>query len=356
MVSPNTDSVSRNKIVDVENVRKWFSSSGSNWLSGILSDEKYVKAVDDISFDIPRGEIVGLAGQSGCGKSTLGELLAGLQEPTGGTIHFKGEDITRYNKSEMKNFRKDCQVIFQDPFGAMNPRFTVARTLVEPLKIHQIGNREERDARAMEALEHAGLRPAGEYLEKLPSELSGGERQRVLIARALTLSPDFIIADEPVSMLDVSVRTGVLQLFADLQENHDLTILYISHDLSTINYLTDRTMVMYRGNIVEAGSTQDIIQNPSHPYTEALMESVPDPDPDNRRNKGRSEGSVPAPTNLPSGCRYRPNCSYATEKCAGTEPELALRNSEGLVEDTTSAQNCNTSQRQVACYHPIKES
>jgi peptide/nickel transport system ATP-binding protein len=331
-------------LFEVRNLRKHFVDRAEGGIvSKLFGETKYLKAVDDVSFDIREGELLGLAGQSGCGKSTLGELLTGLQNPTSGRIGFKGEDMTEFDKEQMKEFRLSCQVIFQDPYEAMNPRFSVARSVSEPLVIHGIGDREERDARAMEAIEDAGLRPAGEYLDKLPGELSGGERQRVCIARAMVLDPDFLVADEPVSMLDVSVRTGILQLFKRLQQERDLSMLYISHDLSTINYLTDRTMIMYLGNLVEQGPTEQVIHDPAHPYTEALLDSVPNPDPRETREQSRLEGDVPDPVDLPQGCRFRPKCDYATEECAEAEPDLEPV---GEAMDGRGA-------RETACYHPV---
>jgi peptide/nickel transport system ATP-binding protein len=212
--------------------------------------------------------------------------------------------------------------------------------VAEPLKIHGIGNRESREARTMETLEEVGLSPAEQYLDKLPGELSGGERQRVCIARALILDPEFLVADEPVSMLDVSVRTGILHLFERLQEERDLSILYISHDLSTINYLTDRTMIMYLGNVVEDGPTEEVIHHPSHPYTEALLDSVPNPDPSMSRAKSELGGQVPDPVDLPSGCRFHPRCPYATEECRTDEPALQRR---------------GEAEQQVACIHPLED-
>ena len=332
----------RSALFEVRDLRKWFvSRESSSILANIVRGSKHLKAVDDVNVELAQGEIVGLAGQSGCGKSTLGELLVGLQQPTDGEILFDGEDVSRFGKSEMNQFRRRAQIIFQDPYESMNPRFPVARTVSEPLKIHGIGDRESRDARTMEILEEVGLRPAEKYLDQLPGELSGGERQRVCIARAMVLEPDFLVADEPVSMLDVSVRAGVLHLFERLQAERDLTILYISHDLSTINYLTDRTMIMYLGKIVENGPTEDVIHDPSHPYTEALLDSVPNSDPAEHRTRGEMKGDVPTPTDIPSGCRFHPRCEYATEHCERVEPTLE-RKGEGP--------------REAACHYPIDES
>lgn len=327
-------------LFQVQGLSKWFSSTGEgSFLSSLFSQGDHLKAVDDVDFTIGRGEILGLAGQSGCGKSTLGELLVGLQEPTDGHIAFDGNDVNSFDSAEMNAFRRQAQVIFQDPYEAMNPRFPVARTVSEPLKIHGIGDRESRIERTRETLEEVGLSPPEKYLDKLPGELSGGERQRVCIARAIILDPDFLIADEPVSMLDVSVRTGILHLFERLQAERDLSILYISHDLSTINYLADRTMIMYLGKIVESGVTDKVIHEPSHPYTEALLESVPDPDPMATRSRGRLEGQVPSPTDIPSGCRFHPRCAYADETCSAVEPGLKEKGKD---------------QREVACHYPLE--
>lgn len=327
-------------LFEVNDLRKWYESkSDGSLLFRLFSEGDYLKAVDGVNLDIERGEIVGLAGQSGCGKSTLGELLVRLQEPTGGSISFAGEEMSGFSKEEMNEFRRKAQVIFQDPYEAMNPRFPVARIVSEPLKIHGIGDRESRTDRTIETLEEVGLTPPEKYLDKLPGELSGGERQRVCIARAIVLDPDFLVADEPVSMLDVSVRTGILHLFERLQAERDLSILYISHDLSTINYLADRTMIMYLGKVVETGATEQVIHEPSHPYTEALLESVPNPDPDATRSWGKLKGKVPSPTDIPTGCRFHPRCKYATEKCKENEPELKPR---------------DDPDRDVACYYPLE--
>jgi peptide/nickel transport system ATP-binding protein len=336
---------STDSLFEVRNLRKWYRDHDGGVLSTLFGDDRHIKAVDDVSLDIYEGEILGLAGQSGCGKSTLGDLLVGLQQPTDGDIRFRGEAITDYTSEERKAFRRECQVIFQNPYEALNPRFPVARTVAEPLKIHGIGSREEREARMIQALEDTGLRPPGKFVDQLPGDLSGGERQRVCIARALVLDPSFLVADEPVSMLDVSVRTGILHLFKRLQRERGMSILYISHDLSTINYLADRTQIMYLGNIVEVGPTEQVIHEPAHPYTEALLQSVPDPNPDRTREKGSLGGDVPDPVDLPQGCRFHPRCRYATEDCVQTEPELIEHNTQGTDQPA----------HQVACYHPVDE-
>jgi len=333
--------VSSNNLMQIRDLKKWYNVR-SGFLSSLFSNSDYIKAVDNVSFNIKKGEILGLAGQSGCGKSTLAELLMHLEAPDSGSMIYDGRNITELSKKELKEFRKNCQMIFQDPYDTMNPRFTVQQTVTEPLKIHNIEKKGERKETAIEALEDAGLEPAKNYLQKFPGELSGGERQRVLIARAIVLEPELLIADEPVSMLDVSVRTSILHLFHELQEKRDLTMVYISHDLSTINYLADRTMIMYLGKIAELGSTEEVIHNPKHPYTEKLIDSIHTTDPNSERKSKTSKGDVPDPSNLPSGCRFHPRCKYSTKKCEEREPNLEFLDSK-------------SKSRKVACYHPVEE-
>lgn len=324
-------------VFETQGLKKWFPFRENSFLRNVFGKTKYLKAVDGVDITIRQGEIMGLAGQSGCGKSTLGDLLAFLQEPTDGTILFEGESLTEASSKELKEFRRRCQVIFQDPYESLNPRFTVGRTLIEPLKIHGIGDSDERAEIAIQALEDAGLAPAEEYFDRYPKELSGGQRQRVSIARALVLDPEVIIADEPTSMLDVSVSTALLDLFKELQEEKDFTMLYISHDLGSINYLADRTMIMYLGDIVEVGPTSTVIQDPAHPYTEALLRAVPTPNPDQELPERAGQQDVPDPVDLPSGCRYRDRCKYATEECTDSEPVL-----ESVESD-----------HETACFHPV---
>jgi len=336
---------------EVKDLRKWYNVRSDGMFSNLIGEQRHLKAVDDVSFEIEEGEILGVAGQSGCGKSTLGELLVRLQEPTKGKILFWGEDISEHSKKEMKKFRQQCQIIFQDPYESLNPRFSVAKTVREPLEINNIGDREERDNRTLLALEDAGLNPPEKYLQQLPAELSGGERQRVCVARALVMDPSFIVADEPVSMLDVSVRTGILHLFEKLQNERDLTVMYISHDLSTINYLSDRAMVMFLGNIIEIGPTADVIQNPAHPYTDALIESVPSSDPSapslsDQGTAGQLTGDIPNPVDMVEGCRFRPWCEYSQEDCKESEPALIYRGENPP----------NPNSRRVACFHALENS
>lgn len=332
-------------IVEIRDLSKHFPVRERGLLSSLFGSPKHLKAVDNVSLDIQAGEIVGLVGQSGCGKSTLGELLLRLQDPTDGEIVFDGEPIQDYSKKELASFRQRCQPIFQDPYESLNPRFTVARSVTEPLKNFNIGDREEREAKMMQALEEAGLGPPENYIDKFPKELSGGERQRVCIARAIVLDPDFIVADEPVSMLDVSIRASIMELFEQLQAERNLTMVYISHNLNTVNYLADRTAVMYLGNIVELGPTDAVIHDSAHPYTDALVDSIPQMDLSLQTEAAELDWDVPDPVDLPQGCRYKSQCPYATEKCENEEPDL--------VDLEQSADDSMQQERQVACYHPV---
>ena len=267
-----------------------------------------VRAVDDVTFGIEEGESFGLAGESGCGKTTLGKTIIRLLEPTAGSIYFDGEDVTNIDGSALKSYRREVQIIHQDPYQSINPRFRVYRWIREPLDIHGLGTEEERDARVYEVLEMAGLRPAEEYATEYPTELSGGERQRVGIARALALGPSFLLADEPASMLDVSIRASVLEVFQRLQRELNMTSLYISHDLSLLKHICDRIGIMYLGELVEVGPANEIINNPQHPYTQALVSSVPRIDPTIDRERIELVGKVPDPVDVPSGCRFNPRC------------------------------------------------
>ena len=297
-------------LVEVQNVSKLFDLTQGVADRLLGREPKPVRAVDDVDLTINEGDIMGIAGESGCGKTTLGKLLVKLYEPTHGTITFDGKDINGLSGTEESEFRQRVQMIFQDPFESLNPRMTVFQSVMEPLKINDIGEGyHDRRERVKKVLNDVGLSPAEAYLDEFPKELSGGERQRVAIARALIVNPDFIVCDEPVSMLDVSIRAGVLNLMKELQDEYGLTYVFISHDLSLIRYMCDRTAIMYLGGVIEQGPTQDVVMDPKHPYTEALFDAVPEIDPEAERHRANVTGEVPNPRNPPSGCQFHPRCA-----------------------------------------------
>jgi len=311
------------EILKVVNLRKWFELR-AGFLSSLLSKKKlFVKAVDKINFEIKRGEIYGLVGESGSGKTTTGRVILRLLDPTEGKVFFEGKEITSIPLEEFKPLRRYMQMIFQDPYESLNPRMTIGDIVEEPLVIQKIGEAEERKEAVYKALEDVELIPPEEFIYRFPHELSGGQRQRVAIARALILNPKFIVADEPVSMLDVSIRAEVLNLMLDLRDKYKVTILYITHDLALARHICDRIAVMYLGKIVEIGDVEKIVYEPLHPYTKALIEAVPVPDPSSKRSKVVIKGEIPSPVNPPSGCRFRTRCpAYIGDICKTKEPEM----------------------------------
>ncbi|MEI5676792.1 ABC transporter ATP-binding protein [Mesorhizobium sp. CCNWLW179-1] len=290
-------------------------------LSALRGRSSVVKAVDGVSFDIHRGESVGLLGESGCGKSSIGRLLMKLEDATGGEIVFAGEPISGLRGAALKCYRAKAQLIFQNPFDAVNPRFTIRATLAEPLENAGIPAG-EREARIIAALELVRLPQPAQFLDRYPHQLSGGQLQRVVMARALILQPDFVVADEPVSMLDVSVRAGVLNVFRDVRDRLGLTAIYISHDLALVRYVCERTIVMYLGRIMEDGPTEDIVHEPLHPYAKALVAAVPVPHPDQSHDPLPIGRGAPDPRNPPSGCVFRDRCPRAFDRCASEVPQL----------------------------------
>ncbi len=280
-----------------------------------------VQAVDGISFDIKRGETLGLVGESGCGKSTAGRTILQLLEPTAGTVFWNGKDLANIGKEEMRLSRRHMQMIFQDPYASLNPRMTVGKIISEPLRIQNMGSAAERNDRVEELLKLVGLNPY--FVKRYPHEFSGGQRQRIGIARALSTNPSFIVADEPISALDVSIQAQVVNLLDDLKADLGLTYLFIAHDLSMVRYISDRVAVMYLGRIVEIGERDDIYDHPIHPYTQALLSAIPIPNPkeDAKRQRTILEGDVPNPANPPKACRFHTRCHYATDICRQEDPE-----------------------------------
>jgi len=303
------------KLVEIKNLKKYFWTGG-----GPFRKKEAVRALDNVSLYIKEREILGLVGESGCGKTTCGKLILRLIDPTEGSIYFEGNDITHLNQKEMKEFRRKMMIIYQDPFGSLDPRMAIGSTIAEPMVVHNIVSKEEKENKIIELMEKVGL--TQDQINRYPHEFSGGQRQRIGIARALATNPKFIVADEPVSALDVSIQAQIINLLKDLQKEFGLTLLFIAHDLSVIKHISDRVGVMYLGKIVELSQKKELFDNPKHPYTEALLTSIPVPDPKFVKKSKILMGDVPSPINPPSGCRFHPRCSKCMPKCSKVEPEL----------------------------------
>jgi peptide/nickel transport system ATP-binding protein len=309
-------------IVQVSNLTKYFPVQTS-FLDSMLSRRKdYVRAVDGVDFTVRPGEIFGLVGESGSGKTTTGRLLVRLTEPTSGEIIFDGENLEALGSTQLRQFRRRAQIIFQDPTAALNPRMTAGQSIKSALDIHSIGSKNERKQTVLQMLDRVGLTPAETFYGKYPHQVSGGQRQRIVIARAMVLNPQFVVADEPIAMVDVSIRAQILDLMLSLKKEFSLTYLFITHDLATANYLCDRIAIMYLGKIAEIGLRGEVFKTPKHPYTVALMSAIPVPDPKHKMKKQIPQGEIPSPINPPSGCRFHPRCPYAFDRCSKEEPGM----------------------------------
>ncbi|HSM73557.1 MAG TPA: dipeptide ABC transporter ATP-binding protein [Desulfobacterales bacterium] len=303
-------------LLEARNIVKHFPIRGGVFMKPVGA----VRAVDDVSLAIRKGETVGLVGESGCGKTTFGRVILRLEEPTAGALFFEGENLLAFGRARMRRMRREMQIIFQDPFSSLNPRNTVAQIIGEPLLIHGLGSRREREARVLELLETVGLRR--EQMRRYPHQFSGGQRQRIGVARALALQPKLIVCDEAVSALDVSIQAQVINLLEDLQERFGLTYLFISHDLGVVEHVSDRVAVMYLGQIVELAASETLYRRPLHPYTQALLSAVPMPDPTLRGERIILRGDVPSPIDPPPGCRFHTRCLFAKEVCRKRVPSF----------------------------------
>jgi len=318
------------KLVEVKNLKIYFAAGG-----GLSIKKEAVRAVDGVSLYVNKGEVLGLVGESGCGKTTCGKAILRLIEPTGGNIYFDGHDITHLKGKSLLKVRRRMMLIYQDPFGSLDPRMTVGATIAEPMIVHHLVSKEDRENKVIELMGKVGLTP--EQIDRYPHEFSGGQRQRIGIARALATSSEFIVADEPVSALDVSIQAQIINLLKDLRQEFGLTLLFVAHDLSVIKHMCDRIAVMYLGKIVEMTSKKELFDNPKHPYTEALLSAIPVQEPGDRKERRILAGDVPSPINPPPGCRFHPRCTRATDECKSTEPLLEAKDGK----------------HDVACWHPL---
>jgi peptide/nickel transport system ATP-binding protein len=309
-------------LIQVQNLKKHFPLQ-KGFIENLLAKEKaFVRAVDGVSFTIKKGEVLGLVGESGCGKTTTGRLILRLLEPTSGDVLYKEKSVFSHSGREMEKMREKMQIIFQDPYASLSPRMTVGKAISHPLAIHKLHSKTESKQVCLNIMEKVGLFPASFLYKKYPHQISGGQRQRVVIARALVTNPDFVVADEPIAMADVSVRAMILELMVQLKREFDLTYLFITHDLATCKYICDRVAIMYLGKIVEIGPLEEVFKNPVHPYTATLLAAVPVPDPKYRRTQPIPKGEIPSPINPPPGCRFHPRCHAAKAACSVHEPDL----------------------------------
>lgn len=316
--------MSDDQFLKVRGLKKYFDAGRPGLLFGSRTP-RYVHAVDGVDFTLRRSEVLALVGESGCGKSTLSLLLMGLEDPTEGNIIFEGRDITHLQDSERKELRRKIQMVFQDPYESLNPTQTIEEIVTEPLIVHNLETEKlERDSRVKKALEDAGLKPAEVYLNRFPHELSGGQRQRVVIAAALVLEPEILLADEPVSMLDVSIRAEIINLLAELRITRQIAVIFITHDLGSVGFFADRVAVMYLGRIVEIGTMLEVLEKPQHPYTKALLSVIPVPNPRMRRERIILQGETPNPIDLPTGCRFHPRCPSALPTCKVSDPPFEV--------------------------------
>ncbi len=316
-----TADVTDGVLFEIDGLEVYFPIHQTFFKALVSTEKKYVKAVDGISFKVKQGEILALVGESGCGKTTIGRAVLRLEDATGGHILYKGLPVERFTQRTLREYRKKAQIIFQDPYNSINPKQTIYDIVAEPLEVNDLVSSErEKEERVVKAINEAGLRPAQEYLYRYPHELSGGQRQRVCIAGATVLDPDIIVADEPVASLDVSIRNDILKLMVDQKEKLGVTYIFITHDLSLAWVISDRIAVMYLGRIVEIGDTEEVVANPKHPYTKALISVIPVPDPLAKREHVILQGETPNPVDIPSGCRFHPRCPEAIEACKEIEP------------------------------------